>query len=81
VRTDKRLKLLNNTLQQSQTVVFSERSQKVFEDLVLVTAGNVLQFLDDLLLVAHTQGGRVEDGGEFGVLFEDLAELSERFGD
>ena len=81
VRTNKRLKLLNHTLQQSQTVVLSQSSQEVLENLVLVAAGNGLQFLDDLLLVADTQSRCVENGGEFGVLFEDLAELSEGFGD
>jgi hypothetical protein len=83
MRTNKCLKLLNHTLQQSQPVVFSKSSQEVFQNFVLVRArtGNGLQFLDDLLLVAHGQGGRVEDGGEFGVLFEDFAELGEGFGD
>lgn len=83
MRTNKRLKLLNHTFQQSQTIVFSKRRQKVFQDFVFVRArtGNGLQFLDDLLLVAHGQGRRVEDGGEFGVLFEDFAKLGEGFGD
>lgn len=82
MRTNKRLKLLNHALQQSQTVVLSKRSQKVLEHLVLVAgSSNGLQFLDDLLFVADAQGRRVQDGGEFGVLFEDFAELGERFGD
>lgn len=82
MRTNEGLKLLNHTLQQPQTIVLRERTQKVLQDLVLVAAaGNGLQFLDDLLLVAHAQGWRFEDGGEFGVLFEDFAELGEGFGD
>lgn len=81
MRTNKRLKLLNHTFQQPQTIVFGERRQKVFQNLVLVSPRNDLQFLDDLLLVAHAQGRRVEDGGEFGILLEDFAELREGFGD
>lgn len=81
MRTNKRLKLLNHTLQQPQTIVFGESRQKVFQNLVLVSPRNDLQFLDDLLLVAHAQGRRAEDGGEFGILLEDFAELREGFGD
>lgn len=81
MRADKSLKLLNYALQQSQTVVLSQCTQKVLEDFILFASSNDLQFLDDLLLVADAQGGRVQDGGEFGVLFEDFAELGEGFGD
>lgn len=80
MRTDQSLELLNHTLQQSQAVVLGQSRQKVLENIVLVTSCNGLQFLDDLLLVADAQSRGVEDGGEFGVLFEDFAELREGFG-
>lgn len=78
--TNQRLELLNDTLQQSQTIVFSESRQKVLENFVLFTSGGNLQFLNDLVLVAHAQGGGIEDSCKLGVLLEDFAELRKRFG-
>lgn len=75
------LELLNHAFQQTQSVVLSESTEKVLENVALVTAGNLLQFLDDLLLVANGEGGGVQDRGELGVLLEDFAELCKGLGD
>lgn len=81
VRAHQSAKLLDNTLQQTQSVVLSKRGKEVLEDFALVgAAGNSLQLLHDLLLVAHGQSGGVEDDGEFGILFEDVAERGEGLG-
>jgi hypothetical protein len=81
VRADQDLELLNYALQQAQSIVLGERAEEVLDDVALVAAGNLLQLLDDLLLVADGEGGGVEDGGELGVLLEDVAERQEGLGD
>jgi hypothetical protein len=74
-------KLLHNTGQQTQSVVLSKRGKEVLENVALVGTGNPLQLLHNLSLVAHGESGGVENGGEFWVPFEDLAERGEGLGD
>lgn len=69
--------LVADTLEGTQTVVLSESVEEVLEDAVLVTTGDLLELLDDLLLVAVAQGGGSQDGGELGVLLEGLVEVGQ----
>jgi hypothetical protein len=73
--------LLDNAPQQTQTVVLSQRAEEVLQDVTLVGTGNLLQFLDDLLLVADGQSRGVEDGGQLGVSLEDFTQLANSLGD
>ena len=70
-------KLLTDTAQGTQPVVLSEGSEEVLQDIALVSTTELLQLLDDLLLVVGSEGRGAEDGIEFGVGVQDLAEGSE----
>jgi hypothetical protein len=72
-------KLLDNSLQEAQSVVLSEGIEEVLEG---GTAGTGL--LDELghdrRPVGRSQGGGGEDGNQLGVLLDDGAQLGEFFG-
>lgn len=74
-------KLLHNSLQQAQTVVLSQGVEEVLHNVALVRAGNLVELLHDLLLVAGREDRGLEDGGQLGVLLEDLTQLGESLGD
>lgn len=72
------LKLLANTLKDTQSVVLSKGREEVAQKLVL--ASKLLQFLDNLRLVLCSQGGSVQDRTQLGVLLEHLGQSIESLG-
>lgn len=75
--THKVSKLVTDTPESAQAVVLSQGSEEVLQDIALVSANQLLQLLDDLLLVAGGEGRGAEDGIELGVGLEGFAEGSE----
>lgn len=72
--------LVADTLKGTQTVVLGESVEEVLEDAILVSTGNLLELLNDLLLVGLGEGRGVQDGGELGVLLESLVEVGKSLG-
>ena len=72
-------KLLSDALKQTETVVLSQSLEEVLDDVALV-AGELLQLLDDLLLVADGEGGRGDDARQLAVGLEGLTEGGEGLG-
>lgn len=72
--------LVADTLEETETVVLSQSSEEVLEDVALVGTGNLLQLLDDLLLVGDSEGRGGDDGGQLAVGLEGLTEAGESLG-
>lgn len=72
--------LVAHTREEAQTVVLGQGVEEILDNVALVGAGDFLQLLDDLLLVAGGQGRGAQDGGQLGVLLEGLAQRGQRLG-
>lgn len=73
--------LLAHTLQNPQSVVLGKSLQEVLNGVILAGyTSNLLQFLDDLRLIASGQGRGAQDGGELCILLEHFREGRERLG-
>lgn len=79
VSTHQSRELLGDALEQTETVVLGQSLEEVLDDVALV-AGELLQLLDDLLLVADGEGGRGDDAGQLAVGLEGLTESGEGLG-
>jgi hypothetical protein len=67
-------KLVADTLEGTETVVFGESLEEVLEDTGLIGTGNLSKLFDDRLLVGVGEHGGAEDIGELLVSLEGLAE-------
>jgi hypothetical protein len=65
--------LLNNTGDESKSVVLGEGGEEVLDGLVL-GVDLLLELLDDGLLVGHGEGRGGQDSAELGVLLDESAE-------
>ena len=81
VSTHKGIELLANTLQNTQPVVLGQGVEEVLEDVTLVTARELLELSNDLLLVSSREGRGADDRGQLAVRLQGLAETSEGPGD
>jgi hypothetical protein len=72
--------LVTDTAEQTETVVLSEGSEEVLEDIALVGTGDLLQLCYDGLLVRDGQGRGGEDAGKLGVGLEGGTEVDEGLG-
>lgn len=79
--THKGIELLANTLQNTQPVVLGQGVEEVLEDVTLVTARELLELSNDLLLVSSREGWGADDRGQLAVRLQGLAETSEGPGD
>lgn len=80
VSTHQGLELLTDALKEAETVVLSQGLQEILDDVALVVTGDLLEFLDDLLLVAGAEGGGSDDAGQLAVGLEGLSEAGESLG-
>jgi hypothetical protein len=69
--------LIADTFEGRETVVLGQSLEEVLEDVGLVSTGNLLELLDDLLLVGNGQGRSAEDGNQLGVGLQGLAKGSD----
>jgi hypothetical protein len=72
--------LVNDIVQQTETVVLSERGKEVLEDVALVGTGNLLELRDDGLLVGGREGRGGDDAGELGVGLKGSTEVVQGLG-
>lgn len=75
--THKGTELLANALQNAQPVVLSQGVEEVLEDVTLVTARELLELTNNLLLVRSREGRGADDRGQLAVRLQGLAEDSE----
>lgn len=71
--------LVDNLVQQAETVVLGECAKEVLDDVTLISS-DLLELRDDGLLVGNSEGRGGDDAGELGVGLEGSTEVVQGLG-